>query len=1120
MPRGGAVLAGLRAQQSSAQAPSQQPLGGSVSPLAAQYGQWTLGRTIQSTALPRDPVEFLTGAFGPLTPIQPVGIDTPPPDAERPEPRRWQYPVGWNMPVGMPGTEGLKLADFQTLRTYSDIYSVARACIQLRKDEMLGIGWDIGPTADAAKAMRGDPAALQDSAKRRAEAIKFFSRPDTNYNDFTSWFEACMEEMFVIDALSLYMHPARLKGKGLFGTDLAGLDLLDGSSVRPLLDLRGGSPSPPNPAYQIYQYGIPRVDLMTMLAGQDVKDLGKPVEQYRGDQLLYLPRNPRTWTPYGQSPLERCIIPVITGLRKQQYAMDFYLEGCHDSSTSVLAKRGWIPFAKLTGSDEVATRAADGSFEWQRPTQRQQSWYDGPMVAFKNKMTDLLVTPNHRMYVRRVQQKAEQSRYQDWHFREASYFAGHPGARFRMTLTSRWAEGASGEFIIPAQVANRAHPARERAATWLASRLHDEWTLSADVNADARAAGIGKNALAWARHTLGVESRFHGGRGCWWEMSRPRREYVPAVAGSYQPQAEVRIPMASFCRFLGMFLSEGWVRKDRDDLFVAQMETSRHLEAMGDALDATGLGWNFTPSNQRFAVHSHAMARWMRENCGVYARNKHVPDGFKDLNAECLAALLDGLMMGDGHIGPLGQMNYTTTSAQLADDVQEIMQKLSYNARLDSYAPQSGRYPDTKGIRPYYVVRERLNSDCLVPPAIEVDYHGYVYCVTVPNGVVLTRRNGLPAWTGNSIPGVYISPGDLNMTPNQIREVQDSLNAIAGDQAYKHKVIMLPANSKVDPQKPPELADQSDEILMTQVCMAYSVMPMELGISPRVSATQSTGAANQMAKASEDVQQRKALKPDLLWLKNALFDRIIQDVCGQQDLEWKWDGLEEDEDEQTLTTLLVAQIGAGLASIDEARVEMGRQPWGLPITSDPGWAGQMGFTPLGQISPAGAPEPGVAPPTLPQPGGPPGGAPGGAPPGGGQQPRPPAATGQPAAGSPMPRVPAAGAPQQQASPTPPATGGTPAHAAAAAAESVVHEYPVQKAAGTPAHPVPAPDSKYKAVVSELDALRRHLNKGRLITTWEPRHIPAVTLSSIAEDMAKGLSASQAVDVARALVPQG
>jgi hypothetical protein len=34
-------------------------------------------------------------------------------------------------------------------------------------------------------------------------------------------------------------------------------------------------------------------------------------------------------------------------------------------------------------------------------------------------------------------------------------------------------------------------------------------------------------------------------------------------------------------------------------------------------------------------------------------------------------------------------------------------------------------------------------------PRVE-PYDGLVYCVTVPNGIVLTRRNGKCAWSGNS----------------------------------------------------------------------------------------------------------------------------------------------------------------------------------------------------------------------------------------------------------------------------------------------------------------------------------------------------------------------------------
>jgi hypothetical protein len=992
-----------------------------------------MGRQSQLNSLPRDPLDFLTGAFGPLAPIKPIGVDQPPKDSERPEPRRWQYPVAWNMPVGVPGSEGLKLADFATLRLYSEIYSVARACVQLRKDEILGIGWDIGPTNDASKAMRNDRVARKDFGERRAELLRFFRRPDPNYNDFTTWLEAVLEDILVVDALSIYLHPARLPGKGILGSDLAALDLIAGDTIRPLLDLRGGSPAPPNPAYQQYLYGVPRSDMMTILTGEDVKDMDAPAHTYRGDQLLYLPRNPRSWTPYGQSPLERCIVPVITGLRRQQYQMDFYLEGCHDHLSEILTRQGWKRFEKLDDNDEVATLSAAGAFEWQQPSERQCYAFNGNLLHFKSKSMDLMVTPNHRMYARRKPQKKQASftRWNSWHFREANYFAEHPSAYFELPAASEWrGTEAPAEFTLPGM------PER---------RLHS-----------------------------------HG---------NPRRAW-----------SEIKIPMPAFCKFLGLYIAEGWTQqagssdKDHSMIFIAQVATSRHLHEMQEALAALGLSYGYDAVNSKFMITNLPLARWLRENCGFYSYDKHVPDGYKDLAPELLEQLLRGLMIGDGfwgngHRNQLNTRHYTTCSRQLADDVQEIFQKLGSNAWIDENEPTAGKYAGQKTKRIIYVVHERQAKTLLVQRPVLAEYHGNVYCVTVPNGVVLTRRNGKLAWTGNSIPGMFLSVGDPDMTPNQMREFQDTMNALAGDQAWKHKIVVVPAGSKFDPMKPPELSDQTDEVLMTQVLMAYSVMPMELGILPKIAATQTPSAAMQMAKAQQDITERKTLKPDLLWLKNALFDKVIQGVCGQHDMEWRWDGLEEDKDELTATNLLTEQISFGLTSIDEARIEIGRDPWGLEITQDPGWATAAGFLPLGAINPdTGMPRAteGLQPNGVPAiPGSPAGSSRSGT-----------AKPGQGSPSGPMKRPASSTQPNEKPLGRRPQS---PGHDAAAAGE-----------ASNRAKPRPAP----KAAMAELDALCRHLRKGREITTWEARHLPESILAKMSEGLAGGLTLETVAAIAQ------
>jgi hypothetical protein len=197
----------------------------------------------------------------------------------------------------------------------------------VRKDEILGLDWDIVPTDEASRDMRNNPSAHGEFQDRRAEALEFFKRPDPNYHDFSSWLSAVLEDVFVVDALSLYIHPPRIPGKGIFGSNLSALEVLDGTTIRPMLDIRGGTPRPPEVAFQQYLYGIPRVDLMDIILQADIEEMDEPVDEFTGDQILYLPQTRRSWTPYGFPGIERAIIPVMTGLRRQQFQLDFFSEG-------------------------------------------------------------------------------------------------------------------------------------------------------------------------------------------------------------------------------------------------------------------------------------------------------------------------------------------------------------------------------------------------------------------------------------------------------------------------------------------------------------------------------------------------------------------------------------------------------------------------------------------------------------------------------------------------------------------------------------------------------------------------------------------------------------------------
>ena len=294
-----------------------------------------------AVGLPRSFEDFRSGQFSPMEPIYPVPIDVGEEPSGRPRPRRFQFPVGFNLPVGQPGTEGLKLANFQVLRDYAEVPSIPRSCIEICSNDMINLDWDVIPTPDAQRAMQGNPANREDFEKRKAEVMEFFNNPDPDqYDSFEDWFTPLMEDNLVLDAVALHMVPTLGKGHGPCGSNLAALAVLDGLTIKPLLNEWGARVRPPGPAYQQFVWGVPRVDLMDIInlgpdaTIDDIKDINpmldeltETVDEWSADQLFYIKMKSRSWTPYGFGPLEQGLLPAAIIFARQTWQWEFYRQG-------------------------------------------------------------------------------------------------------------------------------------------------------------------------------------------------------------------------------------------------------------------------------------------------------------------------------------------------------------------------------------------------------------------------------------------------------------------------------------------------------------------------------------------------------------------------------------------------------------------------------------------------------------------------------------------------------------------------------------------------------------------------------------------------------------------------
>jgi thymidylate synthase ThyX len=73
--------------------------------------------------------------------------------------------------------------------------------------------------------------------------------------------------------------------------------------------------------------------------------------------------------------------------------------GCYDAETEVLTQHGWKPWDQVTENDPLATRNKGGEVEYYKPTALTSYSYRGRMFRVEGAGVDLLVTPNHNLFV-------------------------------------------------------------------------------------------------------------------------------------------------------------------------------------------------------------------------------------------------------------------------------------------------------------------------------------------------------------------------------------------------------------------------------------------------------------------------------------------------------------------------------------------------------------------------------------------------------------------------------------------------------------------------------------------------------------------------------------------------
>ncbi|HEX4395175.1 MAG TPA: hypothetical protein VH084_27125 [Mycobacterium sp.] len=279
-------------------------------------------------ALTRDPYEDVN--FGPGTPLYPSPLD-PSLQSGRAAPRRWEYPVTWNLQ-----TSTTRSTPWSILRDAADNVSIMRACIEVNKAAISGLEWSFGINSARARNLAqregsSDRAVTADLTDKFAKDIErlhnWWTKPDRINNwTFSEWVGALLEDQLVLDAVALYPH-LQLNG------DLHSLELLDATTIKPLQDYRGATPQPPYAAFQQILWGFPRGEFNQSPPEEvDAEFISAVYGRTEGieaptDSLIYKVRNRRTRGPYGFSNVEQALLDIDLWNRRFDWLRSEYTAG-------------------------------------------------------------------------------------------------------------------------------------------------------------------------------------------------------------------------------------------------------------------------------------------------------------------------------------------------------------------------------------------------------------------------------------------------------------------------------------------------------------------------------------------------------------------------------------------------------------------------------------------------------------------------------------------------------------------------------------------------------------------------------------------------------------------------
>lgn len=216
--------------------------------------------------------------------------------------------------------------------------------------------------------------------------------------------------------------------------------------------------------------------------------------------------------------------------------------------------------------------------------------------------------------------------------------------------------------------------------------------------------------------------------------------------------------MGPWCKFLAYWMADGSSFQKGHQTRITHSKIRPAYSGICAALDSLGLAWEYSgkPGRNRdtdfptgdFIISHPGVAAYLRQF--GKASTKYLPDYVLQQSVKVREAVWQALMETDRRVNS-SHVSFVSTSKMFARSVERLLISLGHPVSFREEPDSRDHVTSTNWVVSKLKLRTRQARMPYHNGWYRVHYEDDVFCVTVPGGMIFTRRgDGYGHWTGNS----------------------------------------------------------------------------------------------------------------------------------------------------------------------------------------------------------------------------------------------------------------------------------------------------------------------------------------------------------------------------------